>query len=472
MTAAPIESAANADLPLLFSGNCFELPRFAGYYNPRIDAILLNPDAEQEMQLRPFILEHEGRGHRSVSLQGSILRLERHLAGALYSYIAQLLHLVSETGCRIEGHHLSELRLVGEAVPDSHSYFLDYQLGTPHDYFALLVSHIQQYHEAITYINEEIHVVYEIVALAWTTKELHRRLPKDEANKLELILLEREERGLSNKGLIEPKVFRTLYRRYVGIKSPYIQLPLALHALDVCRWETTQNAQTPHLTANVDRQIWRFSTLLEGLPAEAWTNDRLATDTNKLRSRDLRLFTEWVTWHATESSMATSTAYQSQFAWRLMALFDYMLFTPASRAHYHAPDAHFEECMGVVNRSLLKHVTLPAQEKISINYDLCDAALTMDAAAYIVQFCDLEREESHGEMVTHLNPLGLTFEWFLWLLLYESLYLALTSGRKLSCPLAASKVPCGRACPIRYHLTALADQSDLVDGPLCPVRGD
>lgn len=449
-----------SDPPLLFSSNCFNAPLIAGRYNPRLDAIFTDPKAIDviDPDLRGIILPHEGKGHRAFALQGSILRVERLQAGMLYSYIAQLLRLLADTGLQLKGRKLDDLRLVGTLSPN-HDYPGSAYFGSPDKVLSYLLEHIKGIHDIITRLNQEIRVVYEVVATAWAARELYTMFPVDQARSLESKLVALSQAEI--QGLIDPSEFTELYIRYAQIADWRLRFSVALHALDVCDWGG--NPLVPVATFRVDN-VKRFSNLLTSLTAE--NPDVAIAHLSTTRTRDCQNFLRWAEWMANEGPLRR-LEYECEFPFRLMVLFDEVLFSPMSRAHMPDSLATPDDCMRVTYDSLLRQAQSLQKTEIFINDHLCYAALRPEASAHIRPFCDPDQEALHGGADD--NPLGLTTEWYRWLVLFETIYQALVSGEPAACPLEPRELSCPRTCPIRPHLARLAEHSELATGVVCPL---
>jgi hypothetical protein len=439
----------DTNFPLLFSSNCFNapLPQHGGGYNPRIDGIVIhagNPD------LFPIILAHEGKGHRSGAVQGSILRIQRHYAGLLYACIAQLLDFMNTGRFDLRGKTLDTFQISGN-VRD----FVPIR-ETPDDLLLYLIRQIKRLHSAISEIYDEIRVVYEVIALAWTSRELRRLLPEDQAKKYDAILLEAEKRELQSK--IDPKEFEEIYLSYTEIESQELLLGIELHALDVCNW-TMEEKMFDYPCANFSGQVERFKNLVNNVKKMSVNDASNLIRTG--RDRDLNFFERWLTYFNLFPSRAIVES-DARFLWQLMALLDISLFESIGHLHHHCDSAG--ECMDLLNESTFKHVISPNGTSIQIDHRITDIAISGKINGFVGRYVHEYKPEDDRN-----NPLNIDRDWYKWILLFDSLYLSLVLGGGISCPLAQAQKACGRKCPIRVHLADLAQRSDLVTGPLCQL---
>lgn len=453
------------EFSLLFSTNCFNAPNIVGKYNPKIDAILLRPHAIKDADLRKAILPHEGKGHRAFALQGSFFRVQRLYAGMLYSYLAQLLAFLDDGGFILQGRTLDELHLSPERPSDDH-YLYHVYFATPDKALNFLLGRIKHLHLIIDFITDYVRPVYELVATAWTVSDLRHNLPSEEVDQLETRLLELTLYEL--QGCINPGEFTDLYKRYSQIPDLGLQFRLALHTLDVCDWGCESHPDdpdfhTPVANFNAD-PLQRFRNLL--ILAHIYPHDTYEF-LGQTRMRDVEHFTAWAKSVAFVGPLK-DVEYDCQFPFRLMLLFDAVLYGPSSRSHICLDTPH--DCMEALYRSLVFCIESPQGVKIQINDHLCSAALDEDHSAIIRGWCDRDQEADYGGNET--NPLGITVEWYRWLVLFEALYASLidTTRKGVGCPLAPAGMRCSKTCPIRRHLAGLAEHSELVTRPICPLQ--
>lgn len=446
--------------PLLFDGNCFDISSgtaLAGHYNPRIDAVFLLNDGGLE-ELRQVVAAHEAKGHRLFGLQASVLRVERHLAGGLYSLIWELISGINEARVEITGRDIESLRVAGSGGRRP-ARSLDGEPVSAQDALDELVAMILELHSDITTIHENVRPAFELIATAWASYEARRVLPSHRAQEVERLMVQSAAQELADR--VEPSRFEQLYAAYSALEPPRVRFGLGLHVLDVCGWIF---APVPIQLEHADH-LQRLSNLLSTASSEAAMVDFLS----RVRLADEAQFRYWAD-TCQGGGVAALLAYESQLPWRLMAAFDLLLAGPESRFH---GDAHedWESCMEAsAHHSALRYVADGRGTGVEINKRFVRAGLAPG-------FLGLVRRAYVGTSPAVFeapadSPFGLDEQWYKWLLLFETLYLALVNGRRIECPLAGSQgQACDLACPIRQQLSELKQRTDLPVGAVCQLEG-